>query len=416
MNRSKIPMSKAKDKNADLKGEICQICGEEVDLEAYDTIGVRQELQKFWKALTLNCHARSALMEVLEMNESKIEWCDSTWNPVTGCLHGCEYCYARGIAERFRPFDLPRLTDEKQVHDLREAVATICKDGKERKCAYPYGFEPTFHRYRLNDYIAKKGRNIFVCSMADLFGDWVPDSWIEEVFAVCERAPQHDYLFLTKNPERYMRHGVPVGLENLWYGASVTKESEMGRLNHLPEHCRTFVSMEPLLEDLHPREHRLELEGVDWIILGAETGRRKERVLPEWDWIKGIILEADNMGIPVFMKDSLLEIVGEGNMRLEFPRQLQRSEISPKMKKKLYAECAECEAFLKKSDMITLLARSKRGEQPKRFGFMCKDCFRRFCEDLGLDLPELAGMTTKITIELKDRAEKEGGNGEEKRL
>ncbi|MFR1061782.1 MAG: DUF5131 family protein [Enterocloster sp.] len=60
---------------------------------------------------------------------------------------------------------------------------------------------PTFHKYRLNEYQNKKSRNIFVCSMADLFGEWVPDEWIEEVFEACDNAPQHNYLFLTKNPK-----------------------------------------------------------------------------------------------------------------------------------------------------------------------------------------------------------------------
>ena len=71
-----------------------------------------------------------------------------------------------------------------------------------------------------------------------------------------------------------MQYGVPIGFENLWYGTSVTKESEIERMNYLPEHCRTFVSAEPLLEDLRLGEHRMELEGLDWIILGAETGKQ----------------------------------------------------------------------------------------------------------------------------------------------
>lgn len=116
------------------------------------------------------------------MDRTKIDWCNSTWNPVTGCLHGCEYCYARGMTRRFGK-QLPDLSDfarrNKGLHLL---------DNKIDHNSYPYGFEPTFHAYRLNDYIGKKGRNIFVCSMADLFGDWVPDSWIEEVFDTCDRA------------------------------------------------------------------------------------------------------------------------------------------------------------------------------------------------------------------------------------
>lgn len=111
------------------------------------------------------------------MNRSKIEWCDSTWNPVTGCLHGCEYCYARGIAKRFG-FGAYEPDINKRV--LLEPPVSAGK-----KVPYPFNFEPTFHKYRLDEYSIKKGRTIFVCSMADLFGEWVPDEWIEEVFAAC---------------------------------------------------------------------------------------------------------------------------------------------------------------------------------------------------------------------------------------
>lgn len=105
------------------------------------------------------------------------------------------------------------------------------------------------------------------------------------------------------------------------------------------------------------------------------------------------------------MKESLLPIVGEDGMRREFPEQLQHSEISPKMEAKMYDICAECKARLKKSDMITLLARSRRGEQPKQFGFMCKECFKKFCHELGLDIPRLDELADSITIDSGDENE-----------
>lgn len=135
------------------------------------------------------------------MEKTKIDWADSTWNPVTGCLHGCEYCYARNQTHRFGA-GWETASGNYPVLDEPMYGQRIGKDGKieTRKEVYPYNFTPTFHRYRLKDYIGKKGRNIFVCSMADLFGEWVSDEWIKEVFAACEKAPQHNYLFLTKNP------------------------------------------------------------------------------------------------------------------------------------------------------------------------------------------------------------------------
>ncbi|MCM1192003.1 MAG: phage Gp37/Gp68 family protein [Butyrivibrio sp.] len=154
------------------------------------------------------------------MNKTKIDWCDSTWNPVTGCLHGCEYCYARGIAHRFSGGG-ENWTDDKTIVLNEKAY----EEEQEKAIPYPYGFIPTFHRYRLNDYICKKGRNIFVCSMADLFGHWIPLEWQREVFTACRKAPQHNYIFLTKNPQMYVvldKLGEMPADDNMWFGATVT--------------------------------------------------------------------------------------------------------------------------------------------------------------------------------------------------
>ena len=117
-----------------------------------------------------------------------------------------------------------------KIHELEEP-AVVTETGK--KSPYPFDFEPTFHKYRLNEYQNKKGRNIFVCSMADLFGDWVPDEWIEEVFKACHDATQHNYLFLTKNPERYAELGMPCD-NYLWYGTSVCKKDDIQKCKYLP--------------------------------------------------------------------------------------------------------------------------------------------------------------------------------------
>lgn len=239
------------------------------------------------------------------MNKTKIDWCDSTWNPVTGCLHGCEYCYARKIATRFGGNALS------VNHVLDEPIVT-----KGKVQPYPFGFVPTFHCYRLNDYIAKKGRNIFVCSMADLFGKWVPDEWIEEVFKACEKAPQHNYLFLTKNPQRYVElaeKGILRCSDNMWYGWSQTKNEDVKTLC-FPCSPNLFISVEPILEPVHP-----SLE--DWIIVGAETGRRKGKVIPRREWIKQIVEDCRQYDVPLFMKSSLAEIWGEALIQ-EFPKTL----------------------------------------------------------------------------------------------
>ena len=145
------------------------------------------------------------------MLKTKIDWCDSTWNPVTGCRHNCEYCYARGIVKRFG-----KMMPEQSGFGLENPGLHIL-DAPIVHNPYPYLFEPTFHAYRLNEFVAKKkSRNIFVGSMTDLFGNWVPDKWIEDVLASCAKAPHHNYLFLTKNVKRYKEYGVPEE-DYLWY-------------------------------------------------------------------------------------------------------------------------------------------------------------------------------------------------------
>lgn len=346
------------------------------------------------------------------MNRSKIEWCDHTWNPITGCQHGCPYCYARTMAARFagdvrlnkmakQDYRIVAATDGRP--DLYELDKPMLNE-TGNTLVYPFSFEPTLHRYRfstLNN--LKMGNNIFVGAMADVFGSWVPDEWIAEVMYACIQNPIHNYLFLTKNPERYTKYGVPAGLENLWYGTTITKESEMSKFNYLPAHCKTYVSMEPILENLQPEQHNILFRQVDWIILGAETGKRKEKVVPEWEWIKQIVLSADNCGIPVFMKESLTDIVGENNMRREFPPELQRKTVSTKLQNKLYDNCCECKAQLKKNEMITLLGRSARGEQSKQFGFMCMGCFQTFCQSHNLEVPKFKIMEEEENGNHNDR-------------
>lgn len=246
------------------------------------------------------------------MNKTKIEWCDSTWNPVTGCLHGCEYCYARRIAERFGK-KVPDFSGYPISHGVGHMV-----DNKFDSNPYPFLFEPTFHAYRLDEPQRKsKPQTIFVCSMADLFGDWVPCEWIEEVFAACKKAPQHRYLFLTKNPERYTSlamAGILPEEENFWYGSSApTPETPFwwSRLHN------TFASIEPMIGSF--AKSPCMCSTLNWVILGAMTGPGSKQHQPKREWVENVVESAQAAGVPVFMKDSLLPIMGEENMRREWP-------------------------------------------------------------------------------------------------
>ena len=250
-------------------------------------------------------------------DKTKIDWCDASWNPVTGCLHGCEYCYARRIAERFG-----WETDAEMLHDVhlpqRNMIGNINP--------YPYGFAPTILRYKLDEPQRwKKPRTIFVCSMADLFGEWVPDEWIIDVLDACRRAPQHRYLFLTKNPMRYdaLEDAGIITPEddNFWLGSTTTDINH--DLMHYASGQHTFQSCEPMLapwpEAREPNRESAENGWLpEWVIFGAETGNRKGKVVPEKGWIDNAVRMCRNMGAAVFMKESLRGIMGY-DFTQEFP-------------------------------------------------------------------------------------------------
>lgn len=332
------------------------------------------------------------------MNRSRIEWCDHTLNIITGCRHGCDYCYARKMSRRFSGNVKLNLTmrdkyrEENGLYILDEPF--IGENG--RQIIYPFGFAPTLHRYRFGQLDKlKMGQNIFVGAMSDMFGDWVPDSWIDEVFRCCMEHGQNNYLFLTKNPERYVDlENLPDGY-NMFYGTTVTRESEMHLFNILPAFRRRFASIEPILEDVRPEMHNLLFRQVDWVIIGAETGQRVGKVIPEAEWILKIVEAADAEGTPVFMKDSLLPIVGEKNMRRDFPDPLRVSRKSKKILEKVMGECVICHSVKEKNRMVSLTARTKRGGKTKSFAYMCRPCFTRWCEDHEIEVPELEDMDVK---------------------
>jgi protein gp37 len=213
--------------------------------------------------------------------QSKIEWTDATWNPVRGCTKispGCAHCYAETFAERFRgvkghPFE--------QGFDLRLVPEKL---GEPLRWATP--------------------RRIFVNSMSDLFHKNVPDEYIEAVAAVMLQANWHTYQILTKRPERMMqllkaRLKTAACANHLWWGVSVeNRKHGLPRLEHLrksPAAVR-FLSVEPLLEDLGT----LNLSGIDWVIVGGESGAGAREMKPQW--VRSIRNQCKEAGVAFFFK------------------------------------------------------------------------------------------------------------------
>lgn len=193
------------------------------------------------------------------MRTTKIEWTDSTWNPVTGCTKastGCMHCYAEVMARRLTAMGVAK---------------------------YANGFRVTTHEDALVEPLKwKKSRTIFVCSMSDLFHKDVPFEFVDKVMQIIQQTPQHRYQILTKRAERMAEYfetrDVP---KNVWLGVTVealatkTRIESLRRIAHAPIR---FLSCEPLVEDLG----ELNLTDIDWIIVGGESGNQARPMKEEW--------------------------------------------------------------------------------------------------------------------------------------
>jgi len=224
------------------------------------------------------------------MNRTKIDWCDYTWSPVWGCRHSCPYCYARAFARRF---GIRKAYQEKKhiespgwTLELLASLAGRLQD-----------FEPTFLWSNFNKTFPRKPARIFIGSMSDI-AFWKPD-WTRMVLQRIRRHPEHTFLFLTKDPRAYDNLDFP---KNCWLGVTITRQVEMDTFGAYLFDCsweegaNLFLSIEPILEPI-----TLTIEP-DWLILGAETGNRKKKVIPEHSWIHPLVTGSP---VPVFMKSSL---------------------------------------------------------------------------------------------------------------
>ncbi len=234
------------------------------------------------------------------MRKTLIEWTDWTWNPVTGCLHQCHYCYNLRPGSLLSRFGAVYIKNDKTCTETsnwrrRETGDIHIADKGER---IPFGFDPTLYPHRLEDPLKKRRPSkIFVCDCGDLFGNWVPGQWIKEVLRVVKMCPQHTFQLLTKNPQRYLDFELP---NNTWAGTTVTSNKDFGRAMIMKKVKVPvkFLSIEPLLGEVD-----FPLDGIHWVIIGAQTGRNPAR--PKKEWIEKILSNARKLKIPIFLKNNL---------------------------------------------------------------------------------------------------------------
>jgi protein gp37 len=210
------------------------------------------------------------------MAKSSIEWTEATWNPLTGCRKispGCKHCYAERLASRLQAMGQPN---------------------------YENGFKLTLHPQMLVRPLSwKKPQMVFVNSMSDLFQEGVPLDYIREVFAIMHQASWHQFQILTKRAERLEKLSSKLDWpENVWMGVSVESEKYSFRIRHLQKtraHIK-FLSLEPLLGPLK----WLDLEDIDWVIVGGESGPGSRSMREEW--VLDIRDQCQKVGVPFFFK------------------------------------------------------------------------------------------------------------------
>ena len=285
------------------------------------------------------------------MNKTKIEWTKNpdgtpgyTWNPITGCLNGCPYCYARKLANgRLKSRYLANIDGLYMPATMKSELVKGANDP----------FYPRFWEERLIEPLTKKSRwgndrlvvhrqspkGIFVCDMSDLFGNGIPENWTKLVLGVIKDSPKHRFYLLTKQPQELIKWS-PFP-ENCWVGVTATDTSmawiASKQLSQIEAGVK-FLSIEPLLSWDTSTPYTTEnivagLNGsLDWLIIGACTGTNKEMTKlarnspnsslltempygkiwtaqPRIEWVREIVEAADKAGIPVFLKDNLSPLI-----------------------------------------------------------------------------------------------------------
>ena len=222
-----------------------------------------------------------------------------TFNPVWGCLNHCEYCYARKIAKRFwKKMWMIEANHQWKEHPDWAWTGDHLSGLKD--------FKPTFLNVQYEKKLPKKPQRIFIGSMSEI-AHW-EKRWMEVILGRILCYPQHTFQFLAKHPEVYSKYDFP---KNCWLGVTITKNDDFdnGTYDFLRSDFNRdnikYISLEPLLGRI--LSYKL-LKYFDWVIIGAETGNRRGKIVPKKEWIEDFVNCCRDNYIPIYLKDSLKNI------------------------------------------------------------------------------------------------------------
>lgn len=239
---------------------------------------------------------------------NKIGWCDMTWNPVWGCRNHCEYCYARAIAKRFWK---KRYIEEVNYHFKIHPGWVWTGD----QYTGLQNFKPTFLESQFDKKFPKKPQRIFVGSMSEIY--YWGDLWMSKILGKIKEYPQHTFQFLTKHPQIYSNYDFP---KNCWLGVTVTTNLALYDTDFITNAANEkrvkFLCFEPILNAIEPTYIQ---KNIDWVIIGAETGNRKGKVIPNGSWVFNILDFCNNHKIPIYIKDNLVKYYSEFGRYKGFP-------------------------------------------------------------------------------------------------